>query len=93
MESESSLAADVEEIANGPAAGKGIGNHDRLKGSIGKNAGKSTDELTDDIAERLAGMEEDDGAPDSEMNDDDLFGDDTPSHRAPQLESDETLAQ
>ena len=93
-----SIAADVEELANGPAAGRGIGTGDRLTGSIGANTGRSTDDLLDDMADRLEGLD-DEAGPQAGYEDesaDDLFLDIDPGRQAPQFEPNrqagETLA-
>ena len=87
----------MEELANGPAAGTGIGNNDRLTGTIGASPGKATDDLLDDMTERLESLDDEPGPQagyeDESASDDDadLFSDDTPP-RPPQYEPDQQVA-
>ena len=83
-----SIAADVEDLANGPAAGSGVGNNDRLTGTIGASPGKANDDLLDDMTERLESLDDESG-PQAGYEDesaDDLFLDIDPATRAPQFE-------
>ena len=82
------IADDVQSLANGPAAGSGVGNNDRLTGTIGASPGKATDDLLDDMASRLEGMDGE-SVPQAGYEDesaDDLFLDIDPATRAPQFE-------